>query len=115
MTRPRISRSAATATTIKPYVFKTTNFGDMDEASPTISRGDGPVNVIRESRNPNLLFVGTEYAIFSSLDGGKIWYHFKAGLPVVPIHDLVIHPRERDLVIGTHGRSIYCVTIGPLE
>lgn len=100
----------------KPYVLKTTNFGDTWTSISNNLPADGPVNVIRESsRNPNLLFVGTEYALFASLDGGKIWYHFKAGLPVVPIHDLVIHPRERDLVIGTHGRSIYVVDINPLE
>jgi photosystem II stability/assembly factor-like uncharacterized protein len=100
----------------KPYVFKTTDFGATWTSIANNLPDDSPINVIRESsRNPNLLFLGTEYAVHVSLDGGKVWHHLKAGLPVVPIHDLVIHPRERDLVIGTHGRSIYCVNIGPLE
>src|SRR5262249_8943402 len=73
-------------------------------------------HVIRESsRNPDLLFVGTENALFVTLDGGKVWHHLKAGLPKVPIHDLVIHPRDRDLVIATHGRSIYVMDISALE
>jgi hypothetical protein len=74
------------------------------------------VHVIRESsKNANLLFVGTEKALFVSLDSGQAWHRLKAGLPVVPIHDLVIHPRERDLVIGTHGRGVFVMDINPIE
>jgi photosystem II stability/assembly factor-like uncharacterized protein len=100
----------------KPYVYKTTDHGATWTSIANNLPADGPVHVIRESsKNPNLLFVGTEYAVFVSLDAGKVWHRFKAGLPKTPMHDLVIHPRERDLVIGTHGRGIYVVDIGPLE
>lgn len=100
----------------KPYVFKTTDYGATWKSIASNLPKDGPVNVIRESsRNPYLLFVGTEYAVHVSLDGGQVWHHLKGNLPVVPIHDLVIHPRDRDLVIGTHGRSVYVMDIGPLE
>jgi photosystem II stability/assembly factor-like uncharacterized protein len=100
----------------KPYVYKSTDHGATWTSIVSNLPQDAPVNVVRESsRNANLLFVGTEKAIHVTLDGGKIWHPFKAGLPVVRIDDLVIHPRERDLVIGTHGRSVYVVDIGPLE
>jgi hypothetical protein len=69
---------------------------------------NGSVHVVIESsKNKNLLFCGTEFALFASLDGGKSWHRMKGGMPTVPVHDLVIHPRERDLVVGTHGRSIF--------
>src|SRR6185503_1402943 len=100
----------------KPYVFKTTDFGATWTSIAANLPSNAPVHVIRESsRNPKLLFVGTEHAVFVSRDAGKSWQRFKAGLPPVPMHDLVIHPRERDLVIGTHGRGVYVVDIGPLE
>lgn len=100
----------------KPYVFKTTDHGETWTSIISNLPADGPVHVIRESsRNPSLLFVGTEHGLFASLDAGKSWHPFRVGLPVVPIHDLAIHPRDRDLVIGTHGRGVYVVDIAPLE
>src|SRR5262249_31751217 len=67
------------------------------------------------SKNKNLLFAGTEFGLFVSLDGGVSWNRMKAGLPTVAVHDLIIHPRDHDLGIGTHGRSIYVGDISPLE
>ncbi len=100
----------------KPYVFKTTDYGETWKSITADLPTNAPVHVIRESsKNPSVLFVGTEQAVFVSLDAGKAWQRLKAGLPVVPMHDLVIHPRERDLVIGTHGRGVYVMDIGPLE
>jgi hypothetical protein len=91
----------------KPYVFKTTDFGDA-WASVAGNLPEGSVNVIREDpKNRELLFVGTEYALFVSLDGGREWKQFMNGLPTVRIDDIVIHPRDHDLIVGTHGRSIY--------
>jgi len=99
-----------------PYVFKTEDFGQ----SWTSLRGNlpagGPVHVLRADRhNPRLLFVGTEFGLFVSLEGGASWQPFGRGLPTVAIHDLAIHPRERELVIATHGRSIWIVDIAPLQ
>ncbi|MCI0737804.1 MAG: hypothetical protein L0Y72_02080 [Gemmataceae bacterium] len=100
----------------KPYLFKTTDYGATWRSLTGNLPGDSPLHVIRESsRNPNLLFVGNENGVYVSLDGGRAWQRFGTGLPIVPIHDLVIHPRDRDLVIATHGRSIYVTDIGPLE
>ena len=79
--------------------------------------GGAPVHVVRESsRNRDLFFAGSELGLFASLDGGKRWHSIKNGIPAaVPVYDLVIHPRGRDLVVGKHGRSIYIVDIAPLE
>ena len=67
-----------------------------------------PVKVVREDlSNRDLLFAGTERGAFMTLDGGKHWMKLDHGVPPVAVDDILIHPRERDLIIGTHGRSIY--------
>jgi hypothetical protein len=66
------------------------------------------VNTIRQDpRNPRLLYAGTEFGFFVSLDEGGSWHRFMPNLPVVRIDDVVVHPRENDLVLATHGRSIW--------
>jgi photosystem II stability/assembly factor-like uncharacterized protein len=102
---------------LKPYVFKTTDFGATWKPLANNLPQEGPVHVIRESsKNKDLLFAGTENGLFISQDGGRKWQHFTNGLPpAVIVHDLVIHPRDRELVIGTHARSIYVMDIAPLE
>ena len=66
------------------------------------------VRVIREDlQNPNLLFAGTETGVWYSLTRGKSWERLKLNLPTVSVYDLKIHPRENDLIVGTHGRSIW--------
>jgi photosystem II stability/assembly factor-like uncharacterized protein len=105
----------------KPYVFRTSDYGATWEALGASPRAahklpEGPVYVVREDpRNQKLLFVGTEVGLFVSLDAGAGWYRLKNGLPSVAVHDLVIHPRDRDLVVATHGRSLFVMDIGPLE
>jgi len=99
----------------RPFVYKTTDYGSTWMA---IVDGlpNGPVNVIREDhRNPNLLFVGTEFAVFISLDGGGNWACMKNNMPVQPVHDMKIHKRDNDLVVATHGRGIYIMDIAPLQ
>ena len=100
----------------KPYVYKTTNFGKT-WVSITSNLPFGWVHVIREDpRNPNLLYVGTEFGIFASLDGGKSWFSLKNNLPTVAVRDIAVHPRENDLIIGTHGRGIWIMDdIRPLQ
>ncbi len=66
------------------------------------------MHVIREDpANPNLLFAGTEFGIFVSFDRGANWHRMKNGLPTVPVFDIQIHPRDHDLILATHGRSIW--------
>ncbi|MBS1791491.1 MAG: hypothetical protein JST85_27525 [Acidobacteria bacterium] len=100
----------------KPYVYLTKDFG----ATWTSVAGNlptGNVNVIREDlKNKNLLFLGTEYGLFVSLNGGAEWKKFMTGLPTVRIDDLLIHPRDNDLIAGTHGRGIWiCDDISALQ
>jgi photosystem II stability/assembly factor-like uncharacterized protein/biotin carboxyl carrier protein len=91
----------------KPYVFKTTDFGET-WTSISANLPVGNVNVIREDpKNRNLLYLGTEYAFYITLNGGKEWKRFMTGLPTVRIDDVMVHPRDNDLILGTHGRSIY--------
>lgn len=89
------------------YVYKTTDFGETWESIAT-EEINGFVQVIREDpQNESLLFVGTEFGLFISIDGGAQWARFEGNLPQVPVHDLAIHPRDHDLIIGTHGRGVY--------
>lgn len=92
----------------RPYVYKTEDFGRTWE-NITNNLPDGhSVYVIREDlKNKNLLFVGTEFGVFASVNGGKSWTQLKNGIPTVAAHDLLIHPRAADLIAGTHGRGVY--------
>ncbi|MFC1791661.1 WD40/YVTN/BNR-like repeat-containing protein [Gemmatimonadota bacterium] len=96
------------------YVYKTTDFG---ESWTDISNNlpEEPVNVIREHhQNPNLLFLGTDFAVYVSVDGGGSWTRMKNNMPTNPVYDLKIHPRENDLIVATHGRGIYIADISAL-
>ncbi len=100
----------------QPYVFRSADYGRSWQslAGPGI---EGYCHVIREDPvNPDLLFLGTEFGLFVSFNRGGSWQKWSHDLPAVPVYDLVIHPREHDLVIGTHGRGIYVIDdIRPLR
>jgi photosystem II stability/assembly factor-like uncharacterized protein len=75
-----------------------------------------PVNVIREdSENENVLYVGTDNGLYVSLNSGGSWEAFSKNLPNVAVHDLVIQPTAKHLIVGTHGRSLYKANIAPLQ
>ncbi|WP_405283057.1 glycosyl hydrolase [Gaopeijia maritima] len=99
-----------------PYAFVSEDFGDSWRA---ISDGlpDESVNVLVEHpRTPGLLFLGNEVGIWFSVDRGDSWTRLKNDLPTVPVDDLQIHPRDNDLIVGTHGRSIYILAdVAPFE
>ncbi len=98
----------------KPYLYKTTDYG-ATWTSIAANLPPGPVNVIREHfANPDLLFVGTDFGVFVSIDGGGSWTAMKNNMPTVPVHDLQIQPRENDLIVATHGRGIYIMDITAL-
>ncbi|MEL7119219.1 MAG: hypothetical protein AAFO07_07260 [Bacteroidota bacterium] len=90
------------------WVFKTENYGKTwTSLKSNITDGE-VVRVIREDLvNPNLLFIGTETGIWFTLNKGKKWAKFKGNFPVVSVYDLKIHERDNDLIVGTHGRSIW--------
>ena len=92
----------------KPYVFMTTDFGQTWKPIVTGLDEGAWVNVVKEHpKNPNVLFVGTETGLYVTVDRGNQWIRLRNGLPTVPVDDLVIHPRDNDLIVGTHGRSLY--------
>ncbi|MGE3342644.1 MAG: hypothetical protein AB7L71_04330 [Vicinamibacterales bacterium] len=100
----------------RPFVYRTDDFGATWRPITTGLPSNAPANVIVEDRvNPGLLFLGTDRGLFASVDAGGSWTPFRANMPVVPVKDLVIHPRENDLVIGTHGRGLYVGDITPLQ
>ena len=101
----------------KPYVLKSTDYGAHWKSITGNLPVTGSVQVIREHpRNADLLFVGTEFGVFYSPNGGNNWTQLKYNIPTVAVHDILVHPRENDLVIGTHGRGIYILDdITPLE
>jgi photosystem II stability/assembly factor-like uncharacterized protein len=97
------------------YVYKTSNFGESwTDISSNLP--ESSVNVVIEHyENPNLLFVGTDLQVHASLDGGMNWQSMKGDMPTVPVHDIEIHTRENDLVVGTHGRGIYIADVSELS
>ena len=101
----------------KPYVVRSTDYGAHWNSITGNLPANGSVQVIREDlAEPSLLFLGTEFGAFYSATQGTSWTQLKYNLPTVAVHDIVIHPREHDLVIGTHGRGIYIIDdITPLE
>jgi photosystem II stability/assembly factor-like uncharacterized protein len=101
----------------KPYLLKSTDagktwtsiVGDLPENGPVLAFAEDPVN-------PSLVFAGTEFGAFFSVDGGKKWIQLKGGLPVIAVRDMVIQPREHDLVIASFGRGFYVLDdITPLR
>ena len=101
----------------KPYVLRSTDYGAHWTPIAGNLPANGSVQVVREDVvEPALLFAGTEFGAFYTANGGGSWTQLKYNIPTVAVHDIVVHPRERDLVIGTHGRGIYIIDdITPLE
>ena len=99
------------------YIFKSTDFG----STWTSIVGDLPANrvvrTVREDpRNANLLYAATEFGFFFSINGGGTWVALKNNMPTLPINDFVIHPRDNDLVLATHGRGIWILdNVAPLQ
>jgi photosystem II stability/assembly factor-like uncharacterized protein len=101
----------------KPYVIKSTDHG----RSWTSIAGDLPERgstwtIVEDPVAPDLLFVGTEFGLFVTVDGGKKWVPMKSGLPTIQVRDLAIHPRENDLIVATFGRGFYILDdLSPLR
>ncbi|MGH9175730.1 MAG: hypothetical protein ACRD1H_15300, partial [Vicinamibacterales bacterium] len=80
------------------------NFRSISEGLP---KGQVVMTVAEDPKNPAVLYAGTEFGLFVSTDRGGNWNRIRSGLPTVPIHEIVFHPRENDMIVGTHGRSIW--------
>ena len=102
----------------KPYVFRTRDYGktweNILEGKPEIF--GYALSVIQDIEEPNLLFLGTEYGLYISIDEGKNWTKWTNNYPQVSTMDLAIHPREHDLIMGTFGRAAFVLDdIRPLR
>jgi photosystem II stability/assembly factor-like uncharacterized protein len=101
----------------KTYIYKTDDFGESwTKITNGIEDGYSAYVIKEDVEKEGLLFVGTENAVYASYDDGANWTPLMNNLPTVAVHDLVIHPRDGDLVAGTHGRSIWILDdITPLR
>ena len=102
---------------MRPYVYVTRDYGRSWASIAGNLPELGNVRVIKQDpKNPGILYVGTENSFFVSLDEGKSWKQFMTGVPHLRMDDVVVHPRDGDLVLGTHGRSVYVMDdITPLQ
>jgi photosystem II stability/assembly factor-like uncharacterized protein len=99
-----------------PYVYRTDDWGKTWKSLVTPDLRGYALAIEQDPVDPDLLFLGTEFGLWASVDGGGRWMRWKHGLPTVSVMDLAIHPREHDLVIATHGRGLYVVDdIRPLR
>jgi photosystem II stability/assembly factor-like uncharacterized protein len=100
-----------------PWVFKTTDYGrTWTSIRGNLPEGHPLYTVKEDLKNPNLLFTGSEFAVFYSLNGGQSWSRLNRNMPTVAVHDVIIHPRDGDLIAATHGRGIWVMDdITPLQ
>lgn len=98
------------------YAFRSDDYGDTFQSIAGTLPPEAALNVIREHHeNENFLVTGGEFGVYVTLDRGTNWHRIRGQIPTVPVDDLAIHPRENDLILGTHGRSIWIADdIAPL-
>lgn len=98
-----------------PYVFVTDDYG-ATWRSLVAGLPQASTRVLREDpKNAKLLYLGTEVGVFFSNDSGERWAKLGSDLPTVPVHDLAVHPRDRELVAATHGRALWLVDVSALQ
>lgn len=98
-----------------PYLYVSEDYGAHWERIGTDLPLE-PINVVREDpENENVLYLGTDLSAYVSLDRGKTFYALCPDLPNVPVHDIAIQKRAKELILGTHGRSLYKVNIAPIQ
>ncbi len=99
----------------EPYLYRSRDYGKTWERLGADLPPE-PINVVREDpENPRVLYVGTDHGVYLSLDGGAHFMGMKKGLSHAPVHDLVVHPRDKELVVGTHGRSIFIASVRHIQ
>jgi hypothetical protein len=81
-----------------------TNFRSIGEGIP---KGHTITSFVEDPKSASVVYAGSEFGLFVSLDRGGRWQRFTGGLPSVPIHEIVFHPRDNDMIVATHGRSIW--------
>ena len=99
----------------KPFLFRTTDFGATWTAIASGLPAKNINVVLQDRKNAGLLFAGTDSGLYVSLNGGRNWLPFKTNIPWAKVTDLVIHPRENDLVVATYGRGLWIADITLLQ
>jgi photosystem II stability/assembly factor-like uncharacterized protein len=110
-----VTKSRKRQDDFRPLVLRTVDFGAHWS---NLSRGlpaAGANAIVEDTVKRNILFAGTDAGVYVSFDSGENWHLFQANMPVVPVSDMIVHPREGDLVIGTYGRGIWVTNIVPLR
>lgn len=99
---------------MKPYIYATDDFGkSWRDITGDLPKTHSVMVVRDDDANPNVLYCGTENAIYVSINGGANWVKMHGkGLPTVPVYDIKQHARDRDLVAATHGRSVWVLDNG---
>jgi hypothetical protein len=102
---------------LKPYLFVTRDYGKSWQSIAGNLPAWGNIQVVREDpKNKDLLYVGSEFGLYVSLDAGKQWQRFMNNLPTARVDDILIHPRDNDLIVATHARSLWIADdISPLQ
>tara|TARA_R110000868_G_scaffold348409_5_gene609507 strand:- start:3201 stop:6230 length:3030 start_codon:yes stop_codon:yes gene_type:complete len=101
---------------MKPYAYKTIDFGKTWESIITDDITGFVRNIQEDYVNPNLLFLGTEFGLYITMDGGQSWSKFTNNMPAVAVHFIDLHKKTNDLVMGTHGRGAIIIDdISPLR
>ncbi len=111
-----VTKSRRRQDDFRPFVFRTTDFGAtwtrITNGLPDVAEA---TSIVEDTVNPNLLFLGTSAGVFVSFDRGANWVSFKSNMGPAPVTDLLVHPREGDLVVGTYGRGVWVANIVPLR
>jgi photosystem II stability/assembly factor-like uncharacterized protein len=100
-----------------PYAYVTRDYGKTWKRITSNLPARGWVHVVRDDpKNPNVLYLGTEFGPYVSFNGGERWYSLRLGLGAIPVRDLLVHPRDNELVIATHGRGLFILDdLTPLQ
>jgi photosystem II stability/assembly factor-like uncharacterized protein len=113
--RAYVAKSGYKFDDFRPFLFRTDDFGATWK-SISGNLPQQPINVVFEDhKNPNLIFVGNDTGVFVSMNGGGHWVKMNNNMPNVPVHDLLVHPRDNDLVVGTYGRGLFITNINALQ
>jgi len=111
-----VTKSRRRQDDFKPYVFRTSDSGAtwtrLVNGLPAIAEAAA---IVEDTADAGLLFLGTSAGVYVSFDRGANWFSFKSNMPPAPVTDLLVHPREGDLVVGTYGRGIWVTNIVPLR
>ncbi|HUP60409.1 MAG TPA: hypothetical protein VNA69_08330 [Thermoanaerobaculia bacterium] len=99
-----------------PYAYRTTDYGKSWTSLATKDVQGYALSIEQDVVDRDLLFLGTEFGLFVSTDAGKSWFKWKHGFPTVSVMGVHVHPRDHDLIVGTHGRAAYILdNVAPLR